>query len=749
MAASESSWRRWLKRFSRPPAAAPAVPLVSVIVPVFNVAEYVAECLDSVLAQDYPSLQILVIDDGSTDSSAELVEPYAADERIEFRGQANAGLGATRNRAVQLARGEFLFFLDSDDRLPKRAISTLVAAAERTGADVVMGPLTRFNSSRRWLPAWAAELHRAPEFHRRLAERPELLRNHYACAKLYRRSFWTAQDAHFREGTAYEDQPLVTRLLLAADGIASVSDPVYEYRDRDDQSSISQRTHTLADLQARTTAWTLAAELLAAEPEPIRAAWLQTVLGTHAHWYLDNDAIAQPAYWQVLRDAVRGLVALGSPTGPLPPARELALELLRADDHAGYLGLRQRGAFAPDRQRVVVRDDRFWWQPLLDEPSPGDPERPLSSAQLGSRVVFETARWLPAPGGLVLGGRQLVPGLELAGLDVRHEVVVDGPGGSATFAAEVAQGADGSFAATLDWSALAALVPGPGELAIFVRTAFGGAVVEQPVPRPAKWFTARRLGPAVHAGLLLVPNLDAARFAIAASPVAVWASRVQAGAGGTTIEVSAAGAEPGALMVGAQATVPIVDGVALLPNPLIAELTRAPQRIETALAVRCTDGRELPLAGQAVVDLPGRVQMRPDAHGTLTLVAHQRHAELAGYSFDAGGIELLATAFLSSEWTLTGLLLRSRADVLAAVPTGDGRWRAELAALPEGGYDLLAEFGGDKGTRTARVAATPAYLATVPTAVRVGDLVWRALVAPDGGVHFDAHPDEPTHSRPQ
>jgi hypothetical protein len=91
---------------------------------------------------------------------------------------------------------------------------------------------------------------------------------------------------------------------------------------------------------------------------------------------------------------------------------------------------------------------------------------------------------------------------------------------------------------------------------------------------------------------------------------------------------------------------------------------------------------------------------------------------------------------------MTGLLLRSRADALAAEPVSGDAWLARIADLPEGGYDLLAEFSNDAGARTARVAASPLYLAAVPTSAQVGGLVWRALVAQDGAVHFDAHPPE-------
>lgn len=96
-----------------PEAADPACPLVSVVIPTYNAAEFLGETLDSVLAQTYPNLEVIVVDDGSTDATPELLRTYG--ERITVLRQANAGQAAARNRGARLARGEFLAFLDSDD----------------------------------------------------------------------------------------------------------------------------------------------------------------------------------------------------------------------------------------------------------------------------------------------------------------------------------------------------------------------------------------------------------------------------------------------------------------------------------------------------------------------------------------------------------------------------------------------------------------------------------------------------------
>ena len=91
-------------------------PTVSVIVPVYNAADYLAECLDSLLEQTLKEIEIICIDDGSTDSSLEILRSYEQrDSRVAVLKQNNAGPGAARNNGIEAARGEYLYFLDADD----------------------------------------------------------------------------------------------------------------------------------------------------------------------------------------------------------------------------------------------------------------------------------------------------------------------------------------------------------------------------------------------------------------------------------------------------------------------------------------------------------------------------------------------------------------------------------------------------------------------------------------------------------
>ncbi len=117
------------------------IPLISVIVPVYNMAPYLTKCLNSVLAQTYTNWELLLVDDGSTDASSHICDAFAVrDNRIGVFHQENQGVSSARNLALENAKGEWLFFLDSDDWLAVDCLAYLFELARQTGSPlVVMG----------------------------------------------------------------------------------------------------------------------------------------------------------------------------------------------------------------------------------------------------------------------------------------------------------------------------------------------------------------------------------------------------------------------------------------------------------------------------------------------------------------------------------------------------------------------------------------------------------------------------------
>lgn len=109
---------------------------LSVVIPVYNVKAYLGACLDSVLKQTFTDFEVIAIDDGSSDESAEILSRYASvDSRITVYSQSNRGLGATRNRGLVLARGEFVYFMDSDDLLEPNAFEVIIAGMREHALD--------------------------------------------------------------------------------------------------------------------------------------------------------------------------------------------------------------------------------------------------------------------------------------------------------------------------------------------------------------------------------------------------------------------------------------------------------------------------------------------------------------------------------------------------------------------------------------------------------------------------------------
>ena len=113
-------------------------PLLSVIIPVYGVEQYIAECLDSVIAQTYKNLEIIVINDGTKDKSAEIAKEYAQkDSRIKVYDFENGGLSVARNRGVSLAKGDYIAFLDSDDWIAHNMYEVLLEQILSNNVDMV------------------------------------------------------------------------------------------------------------------------------------------------------------------------------------------------------------------------------------------------------------------------------------------------------------------------------------------------------------------------------------------------------------------------------------------------------------------------------------------------------------------------------------------------------------------------------------------------------------------------------------
>jgi len=232
--------------------------LVSVIIPVFNSAPYLDACLRSVLKQNYKELEIVIINDGSTDNSLEIIEEFIKiDNRIKVLNQENHGLGYTRNRGILESHGRYLFFLDSDDILPENSIQTLVNATLMYDADYSVGKVLRFNSERRYVPIRHSEFQLYDQNEATsLLRKTELLQDSIACNKLWKKDFIIENKLFFTEGKYYEDLKMTLQAAVLAKKIVVTNKTVYLWRVRDDEGSpsITQQQMKLGNTQDRISA---------------------------------------------------------------------------------------------------------------------------------------------------------------------------------------------------------------------------------------------------------------------------------------------------------------------------------------------------------------------------------------------------------------------------------------------------------------------------------------------------------------
>lgn len=145
--------------------------LISVIVPVYNVERYLRRCVDSILHQTYQDLEVLLVDDGSTDASGAICDEYAAqEERVAAVHQKNGGLSAARNAGLERAQGTYLCFVDSDDFLDSRMLETLCRDLQEQDADVAVVGFRTFEREEGACPGRA---HRTGAVHDRPGGHPQ------------------------------------------------------------------------------------------------------------------------------------------------------------------------------------------------------------------------------------------------------------------------------------------------------------------------------------------------------------------------------------------------------------------------------------------------------------------------------------------------------------------------------------------------------------------------------------------------
>src|SRR3954462_7437803 len=187
-----------------------AVSRISVVVPIYNVERYLDDCLESIAGQTVTDLEVLMVEDGSTDGSAAIAERFAArDPRFRVISQPNGGLGTAHNNGAAAAPGESLSFVDSDDALPRDAYELLLGALEKTGSDFATGNMWRVSPLGLHQARFLARTFERTRLKTHIKRYRPLLADRIVPNKLWRRSFWEEHGLRFPEGVVHEDIPVV------------------------------------------------------------------------------------------------------------------------------------------------------------------------------------------------------------------------------------------------------------------------------------------------------------------------------------------------------------------------------------------------------------------------------------------------------------------------------------------------------------------------------------------------------------
>ena len=213
------------------------IPAVSVIVPAYNSEKFLRQCLDSLIYQTLRNIEIIVVNDGSTDLTKLIANEYARkDTRVRIINQENRGLGAARNAGLKAAKGLYVSFIDSDDWVAKDFLSKLYQCAKYYNADITMSNLVRAIPNNggfkyRYFVEVTKSLCTSDTLAKyRIADVP---RSNYKVNKLYKRDSLVQNDMYFEEGRLFEDIEWSTKVIAKLSILATVEDANYYYRYND------------------------------------------------------------------------------------------------------------------------------------------------------------------------------------------------------------------------------------------------------------------------------------------------------------------------------------------------------------------------------------------------------------------------------------------------------------------------------------------------------------------------------------
>lgn len=215
---------------------------ISIIVPIYNVEKYLAECIESIQNQSYKNIEIILVDDESPDNSGKIAEEYAReDERIKVIHKTNGGLSDARNAGMEVATGDYLMFVDSDDLLTLDACKVLEEKIEKESADYVIGNYINCHENGELWEKPIFNTEKYQEFKLNIKDYTDsfYIMNSSACNKIFDLNFIRKLNLKFEVGLPAEDAIFTTYCFIKSGKVYYIPDIIYVYRQRDAGTSIS------------------------------------------------------------------------------------------------------------------------------------------------------------------------------------------------------------------------------------------------------------------------------------------------------------------------------------------------------------------------------------------------------------------------------------------------------------------------------------------------------------------------------
>ena len=215
---------------------------ISIILPIYNVKEYLDDCLSHLQCLKYPNVEIIAVNDGSTDGSSDILSNWSKKLQLTIINQTNSGLSAARNAGLNVAKGEYVAFIDSDDYTDTDKLEAMFHLARQSKADIIIGDYWEFidgrisqNIERRFIPALCNQEITGTDF---LGKYYKPLRS-VVWRSIYKRSFLIENNLKFHEGACFEDVEFTPIAFCKAKKVVYSGIPFYYYRKRDNSITTS------------------------------------------------------------------------------------------------------------------------------------------------------------------------------------------------------------------------------------------------------------------------------------------------------------------------------------------------------------------------------------------------------------------------------------------------------------------------------------------------------------------------------